>query len=127
MTFFASCICPPSIEGGLCEFLGNIPKFRCPYRVAGLRHDQGRRRRASQLADSARSIIGARPEDTHVLIGTPDQLFAEYTAHTVPALTAAALGSRCGEEACGLFGELFRKLEVRAVPGIRVEDQPGVG
>jgi hypothetical protein len=40
------------------------------------------------------------------------------------ALTAAALGSSCGEEACGLFDELFRKLEVRAVPGIRVEDQP---
>ena len=36
-------------------------------------------------------------------------VFAEYTAHT-----AAALGSSCGEEACGLFGELFRKLEVRA-------------
>src|SRR5580704_2327830 len=42
------------------------------------------------------------------------------------ALTAAAVGSRCGEEACGLFGELFRKLEVRAVSGIRVEDQPGI-
>src|SRR6202042_3222535 len=42
------------------------------------------------------------------------------------ALTGAALGSSCGEEACGLFGELFRKLEVRAVPGIRVEDQPGI-
>jgi hypothetical protein len=43
-----------------------------------------------------------------------------------PRCTAAALGSSCGEEACGLFGELFRKLEVRAVPGIRVEDQPGI-
>jgi hypothetical protein len=41
-------------------------------------------------------------------------------------LTAAALGSSCGEEACGLFGELLKKLEVRAVPGIRVEDQPGI-
>jgi hypothetical protein len=70
--------------------------------------------------------MGARPEDTHVLIGTPDQVFAEYTAHTAAALTAAALGSSCGEEACGLFGELFRKLEVRAVTGIRVEDQPGI-
>jgi hypothetical protein len=27
---------------------------------------------------------------------------------------------------CGLFGELFKKLEVRAVPRIRVEDQPGI-
>src|SRR5712672_4527949 len=41
-------------------------------------------------------------------------------AFAAAALTAAALGSSCGEEACGLFGELFRKLEVRAVPGIRV-------
>jgi hypothetical protein len=39
----------------------------------------------------------------------------------------AASRSNCGEEACGLFGELFRKLEVRAMPGVRVEDQPGVG
>jgi hypothetical protein len=68
-----------------------------------------------------------KPQDTHVLIGTPDQVFAEYTAHTAAALTAATSASSCGEEACGLFGELFRKLEVRAVPGIRVEDQPGVG
>jgi hypothetical protein len=65
-------------------------------------------------------------KDTHVLIGTPDRVFAEYTAHTAAALTGAALGSSCGEEACGLFCELFRKLEVRAVPGIRVEDQPGI-
>src|SRR5260370_17147678 len=50
----------------------------------------------------------------------PVKLFA------AAALTAAALGSSCGEEARGLFGELFRKLEVRAVPGIRVEDQPGI-
>jgi hypothetical protein len=64
---------------------------------------------------------------THVLIGTPDQVCVEYTAHTAAALTAATLGSSCGEEACGLFGEHFRKLEVRAVPGIRVEDQPGIG
>jgi NAD(P)-binding Rossmann-like domain len=42
------------------------------------------------------------------------------------ALTAAALGSSCGEKACGLFSELFKKLEVRAVPGIRVEDQAGI-
>jgi hypothetical protein len=42
------------------------------------------------------------------------------------ALTADALGSSWGEEAFGLFGELFRKLEPRAVPGIRVEDQPGI-
>jgi hypothetical protein len=56
----------------------------------------------------------------------PDQVFAEYTADTAAVLTAAALGSSCGEEACGLFGELCRKLEVRAVPGIRVEDQPGI-
>jgi hypothetical protein len=28
-----------------------------------------------------------KPEDTHVLIGTPDQVFAEYTAHTAAALT----------------------------------------
>jgi hypothetical protein len=41
-------------------------------------------------------------------------------------LTAAALGSSRGEEACGLFGKLLRKLEVRTVPGIRVEAQPGV-
>src|SRR5580692_3270781 len=47
-------------------------------------------------------------------------------AFAAAALTAAALGSIGGEEACGLFGELFRKLEVRAVPGIRVEDQPGI-
>ena len=54
---------------------------------------------------------------------------AEWARPSLPrraALTAAALGSSCGEEACGLFGELFRKLEVRAVPGIRVEDQPGI-
>jgi hypothetical protein len=41
-------------------------------------------------------------------------------------MTTAALGSSGGEEACGLFGELFRKLEVRAVPGIRIEDQPRI-
>src|SRR3984957_21022705 len=41
-------------------------------------------------------------------------------------LIAVSGGSRCGEEASGLFGELFRKLEVRAMPGIRVEDQPGI-
>jgi hypothetical protein len=41
-------------------------------------------------------------------------------------LTAAALGSSCGEKACGLFDERFKKLEVRSVPGIRVEDQPGI-
>jgi hypothetical protein len=46
--------------------------------------------------------------------------------HAAAALTAAAWGSSCGEEACGLFGELFKKLEVRAVPGIRVEDQTGI-
>jgi hypothetical protein len=45
---------------------------------------------------------------------------------TGPAASAATLGSSCGEEAGGLFGELFKKLEVRAVPGIRVEDQPGI-
>jgi hypothetical protein len=50
----------------------------------------------------------------------PVKLFA------AAALTATALGSSRDEEACGLFGELFRKLEVRAVPGIRVEDQPGI-
>jgi 2,4-dienoyl-CoA reductase-like NADH-dependent reductase (Old Yellow Enzyme family) len=38
----------------------------------------------------------------------------------------AALGSSCSEEACGLFSELFKKLEVRAVPRIGVEDQPGI-
>src|SRR5580692_11467582 len=43
-----------------------------------------------------------------------------------PRCTAATLGSSCGEEARGLFGELFKELEVRAVPGIRVEDQPGI-
>jgi hypothetical protein len=53
-------------------------------------------------------------------VGAPGKLFA------AAALTAAALGSSCDEEACGLFGELFWKLEVRAVPGIRVEDQPGI-
>ena len=52
----------------------------------------------------------------------PVNLFA-----ATPLLVAAALGSNCSEEACGLFGEHFRKLEVRAVPGIWVEDQPGVG
>jgi len=31
-------------------------------------------------------------------------VFAKYAAHT-----AAAMGSSCGEEACGLFGELFSK------------------
>jgi hypothetical protein len=65
-------------------------------------------------------------KDTHVLLGAPDQVLAEYTAHTASALTATALGSSCGEEACGLFGELLKKLKVRAVPGIRVEDQPGI-
>src|ERR1700676_3585489 len=61
MTFFASCICLPSIERRLCEFLGNVPKSRCPCRVAGLGHNQGRRRGASQFAESAGSIIGTRP------------------------------------------------------------------
>jgi hypothetical protein len=65
-------------------------------------------------------------EDTHVLIRTPDHVFAECRVHAATALTAAALGSSCGEEACGLFGELFKKLEVRAVPGIGIEDQPGI-
>src|ERR1700738_2091003 len=60
MTFFASCICLPSTERRLCEFLGNVPKSRCPCRVAGLGHDQGRRRGSSQFADSAGSVIGAR-------------------------------------------------------------------
>jgi hypothetical protein len=67
-----------------------------------------------------------KAEDKHVLIGIPNQVFAEYTAHKAATLTASALGSSYGEEARGLFGELFRKLEVRAVPGIRVEDQPGI-
>jgi hypothetical protein len=49
-----------------------------------------------------------------------------FAIDAMAVLTAAALGSSCGEEACGLFGELFTKLEVRAVPGIRVEDQPGI-
>ncbi|SHN84473.1 hypothetical protein SAMN05444170_5907 [Bradyrhizobium erythrophlei] len=53
-------------------------------------------------------------------------MFAEYTADTAAALTAAALGSSCSEETCSLFGELFKKLEVRAVPEILVEDQPGI-
>ena len=44
---------------------------------------------------------------------------------TAAALTAAALGSSRGEGARGLFGELLRKLEVRTVPRIRIEDQPG--
>jgi hypothetical protein len=50
----------------------------------------------------------------------PVKLFA------ATVLKSAALGSSRGEEACGLFGELFIKLEVRPVPGIRVEDQPGI-
>ena len=53
-------------------------------------------------------------------LAAPVKLFAAAT------LTAAALGSSCVEEACGLFGELFRKLEVRPVPGIRVKDQPRI-
>src|SRR3984957_16952815 len=61
MTFFASCICPPSIERRLCEFLGYVPKSRGPCRVAGPGYDQGRGRGASQFADSVGSIIGARP------------------------------------------------------------------
>ena len=28
-----------------------------------------------------------KPEDTHILIETPDQIFAEYTAHTTAAAT----------------------------------------
>jgi hypothetical protein len=39
-----------------------------------------------------------KPEDTHVLIGTPDQVFAEYTAHTAAALTAAALDSSAAKK-----------------------------
>jgi len=39
-----------------------------------------------------------KPEHTHVMTGTPDQVFAEYTAHTAAALTAAALGSSCGKK-----------------------------
>ncbi|SDR58592.1 hypothetical protein SAMN05519103_06163 [Rhizobiales bacterium GAS113] len=31
--------------------------------------------------------LGFKPEDTHVLIETPDQVFAEYTAHTAAAAT----------------------------------------
>ena len=61
---------------------------------------------------------------------TPAQLLCEctsaYPTVAAVALTAAALASSCGEEACGLFGELFGKLEVRTVPGVRVEDQPGI-
>jgi hypothetical protein len=51
---------------------------------------------------------------------------SENDKRSASALTAAALGSSCGEEACSLFGELFRKLEVRAMPRIGVEDQPRI-
>ena len=59
-------------------------------------------------------------------VGTERLAAARFSSHGKLTLAAAALGSSCGEEARGLFGELFRKLEVRAVPGIRVEDQPGI-
>ena len=97
------------------------------WRMAALRHkrpfDRLYRIQEDQDAGERRAKF---IKDTHVLIGTPDRVFAEYTAHTAAALTAAALGSSCGKEPCGFFGELFKKLEVRAVPGIRVEDQPGI-
>jgi hypothetical protein len=67
-----------------------------------------------------------KPEDTHVLIKTLIRCLPNTRRHTAAALTAGALGSSCREEARGLFSELFKKLEVRAVPGIRVEDQPGM-
>ncbi|MEA2260730.1 MAG: hypothetical protein QOJ51_3555 [Acidobacteriaceae bacterium] len=51
---------------------------------------------------------------------------SENDKRAASALTAAALGSSCGEETYGLFGELFRKLEVRAMPRIGVEDQPRI-
>ena len=70
--------------------------------------------------------------DLPILTGPSRKSFLEHATEretlfaTAAAVTAAALGSSCGEEACGLLGELFRKLEVRAVPGIRAKDQPGI-
>jgi hypothetical protein len=48
--------------------------------------------------------LAFKPEDTHVLIETPDQVFAEYTAHTA----AASYGRRHGF-----------KLRRRSVPPLR--------
>jgi hypothetical protein len=61
-----------------------------------------------------------------VLVSVPAPLIDRHRPMVAAAVLTAAMGSSCGEEACGLFGELFKKLEVRAVPGIRVEDQPGI-
>jgi CRP-like cAMP-binding protein len=93
-----------------------------------------------KLADQLLSVMArelARKQD-HVLLLSRSADVPDNRVHNYPprwnaapsqeaaVLTAAALGSSCGEEACGLFGERFRKLEVRAVPGIRVEEQPGI-
>src|ERR1700733_895221 len=62
----------------------------------------------------------------HAISSLAQNFFHPVKSFAPAALTATALDSICGEEACGLFDELFMKLEVRAVPGIRVEDQPGI-
>jgi hypothetical protein len=46
---------------------------------------------------------------------------------TGAASLAVAQLSLSGEEAGGRFSKLLRKLEMRAMPGIREEDEPGVG
>jgi hypothetical protein len=81
--------------------------FHCNQRKAGEAHGKD----AARLAPFTSLSIGTRRSHEDVR--------ANFAA-------AAALGSSCGEEACGLLGELLRKLEVRAVPRIWVEDQPGI-
>jgi hypothetical protein len=46
---------------------------------------------------------------------------------TGAASLAVAQLSLSGEEAGGRFSKLLRKLEMRAMPGVREEDEPGVG
>jgi hypothetical protein len=80
-------------------------------------------RRQNLTIQNLPQLINNQKTKEHVSILVGKAVIEVFAA---AALTAAALGSSCGEEACGLFGELFKKLEVRAVPGIRVEDQPGI-
>ena len=46
---------------------------------------------------------------------------------TGAASLAVAQLSLIGEESGGRFSKLLRKLKMRAMPGIRKEDEPGVG
>src|ERR1700682_2407291 len=62
------------------------------------------RQAISELQDSLAGLyldLAFEPEDTHVLIDTPEQVFAEYMAHPTAAATGRAVDHRV---AGGLVG-----------------------